>query len=154
MRIGHGYDAHRLVYGRKLILCGVLVPHDTGLDGNSDADVAAHALIDAILGAAGMGDIGVLFPPTAEYEGADSIELLKEAWSRVVQRGYGLVNCDITIVAQKPTLRGFIGDMKKNIAAALETKIENINIKATTEEKMGFTGSGEGISAHAVVLLD
>lgn len=154
MRIGHGYDAHRYKSGRKCILCGVEVPSEFGPDGHSDADVPVHALMDAMLGAMAMGDIGKLFPDSdPAYKGADSLKLLEEVKRRVAQKGYTLLNCDITIIAQKPKLAQYIGEMRENIARVLETDIENVSVKATTEEKMGFTGDLTGISSHAVVLL-
>jgi len=155
IRIGHGYDAHRLTEGRKLILCGVEVPYERGLLGHSDADVAAHALTDALLGALALGDIGVYFPPNdPQYEGADSLVLLCKAYEMITDKGYKLSNADITIIAQAPKLVRYMEQMRQNIADALDTHIEDISVKATTEEKMGFTGSGEGISAHAVVLIE
>lgn len=155
MRIGHGYDAHRLVKDRKLILCGVDIPFDLGLDGHSDADVAVHALIDAILGAAALGDIGKMFPDNDDnWLNADSIELLKIVNTEIIKRGHSVINCDITIIAQKPKLSSYIEEMRTNIADALSVPVSDISVKATTEEKMGFTGSLEGISAHSVVLLN
>ena len=155
MRIGHGYDVHRITEGRKLILCGVQIPWDRGLLGHSDADVAVHALMDAILGAAAMGDIGHLFPDTDQaYAGADSILLLREVDRRVTEAGYRFSNGDITILAQRPKLAPFIPEMRKRLAEALQTDISRISVKATTEEGLGFTGAGEGIAAHAVVLLE
>lgn len=154
MRIGHGYDVHRLAVGRKLILGGVKVPYERGLDGHSDADVLTHAAIDAILGAACLGDIGKLFPDNDDrFLDVDSIVLLKKAYAAVKEKGYFLGNIDITVIAEAPKLRGYIDEMRRNIAAAFETDIDNVSIKATTEEKLGFTGNGEGISAHAVCLL-
>ena len=155
MRIGQGYDVHRLVDGRKLILGGVTIPYEKGLLGHSDADVLVHAVMDALLGAAGMGDIGLLFPDSDErYKGADSIKLLKAVRIGLFQAGYRVVNIDATIIAQAPKMRPYIELMRENIAAALCTDISCINIKATTEEGLGFTGSGEGISAMAAVLID
>ena len=155
MRIGHGYDAHRYKVGRKCVLCGVEIPSPFGPDGHSDADVSAHALMDAILGALAMGDIGKLFPDKDPmYKGADSIELLKQVGRMAAEKGYKLINADITIIAQEPKLSAYIEKMREKIAAALETDVENISVKATTEEKMGFTGDCTGISSHAVVLLD
>lgn len=155
MRIGHGYDAHRLKEGRKLILGGVEVPYFMGLDGHSDADVLLHSVTDAILGAAAMGDIGGMFPDNDDkYLDADSLELLKIAYSKVTDKGYRIGNLDVTVIAQKPKLKDYIFKMRKNIAKTLETDIENVSVKATTEEKMGFTGSGEGISSHAVCLIE
>ena len=155
MRIGHGYDAHRYKEGRKLILCGVEVPFELGLDGHSDADCPVHALMDAMLGAAALGNIGVIFPDNDDkWLGADSIELLKIVNEKIKNEGYTLGNCDITIVAQKPKLAPYIEKMRKNIANALCVPISDVSVKATTEEKMGFTGSMEGLSSHAVVLLN
>lgn len=154
MRIGSGYDVHKLVEGRKLILCGVDIPYEKGLLGHSDADVAVHALMDALLGAAALGDIGKHFPDSdPQYKGADSIELLKKVNVLIKSKGYSLGNADVTIIAQRPKLLPYIPTMVKNLAEALETDIENVNVKATTEEGLGFTGSGEGISAQAVCLL-
>ncbi|MDR0936920.1 MAG: 2-C-methyl-D-erythritol 2,4-cyclodiphosphate synthase [Oscillospiraceae bacterium] len=153
LRIGHGYDAHRLVLGRSLVLGGVVVPFDRGLEGHSDADVAVHALIDALLGAAALGDIGLLFPDSdARYKNADSLVLLREAFKRL--EGYTILNADITIIAQSPKLAPYIPQMRTRIAEALNAAIAQISVKATTEEHMGFTGSGEGIAAHAVCLLE
>ena len=155
MRIGHGYDVHRTAEGRKLVLCGVVIPWDRGLLGHSDADVAVHALMDALLGAAALGDIGHLFPDTdPAYAGADSILLLKEVVGRVKSEGYRFSNGDVTILAQRPKLAPYIPEMRQRLAEALETDMRRINVKATTEEGLGFTGSGEGIAAHAVVLLE
>ena len=154
MRVGFGYDVHRFKKGRKCILCGVNIPHDFGPDGHSDADVPIHALIDALFGAAALGDIGTHFPDTdAQYKNADSVELLKIAHTIVTSNGYFFCNTDITIVTELPKLAPYIEQMRKVLADALCTDIGNINIKATTEEKLGFTGAGEGISASAVVLL-
>lgn len=155
MRIGHGYDVHKLVCGRKLVLGGVEIQHEKGLLGHSDADVLIHALMDAMLGAAGMGDIGLHFPDNDEkYKGISSVLLLKKVKKLLSDKGYCLVNADITVIAQSPKLRPYIEQMTKTIADALETDTESINIKATTEEGLGFTGSKEGISAHAVVLIE
>ena len=155
MRIGFGYDAHRLKEGRKCILCGVEIPCEFGPEGHSDADVPIHALIDALLGAVALGDIGKHFPDSDEkWSMADSIELLKHVYALVCERGYSLGNADITIVLESPRLSLFIDSMRARIADALDTNIENISIKATTEEKMGFTGDGTGISAAAAVLLE
>lgn len=155
MRIGHGYDVHRITNGRKLILCGVEIPWEKGLLGHSDADVAVHALMDAILGAAALGDIGQLFPDTdPAYAGADSLELLRIVSKRMMDAGYLFSNGDITILAQRPKLAPFIPIMRSKIAEALGVEPDQISVKATTEEGLGFTGSGEGISAHAVVLLE
>ena len=154
IRIGQGYDVHRLAANRKLILCGVEIPYEKGLDGHSDADVAVHALMDAILGAAALGDIGKLFPPDdPAYEGADSIGLLKEVIRTVGQEGFTVGNADITIIAQRPKMRTHIEKMRENLAAAMQIPVECVSVKATTEEGLGFTGSGEGISAQAAVLL-
>ena len=155
MRIGHGYDVHRLVAGRKLILGGVEVPFEKGLGGHSDADVLVHAVMDALLGAAALGDIGKLFPDNDDaYLGADSMELLKKV--RDVLRGHGwrLGNLDATVIAQRPKLAPYIDTMRQNIAGVLETDVSNVSVKATTEEHLGFTGSGEGIAAHAVCLIE
>lgn len=155
MRIGHGYDVHRLVEGRSLILGGVRIPFEKGLDGHSDADVLTHAVMDALLGAAAMGDIGKLFPDTDDrYLGADSIALLREVDRRLTETGYRLGNLDVTVIAQRPKLAPYIGQMRQNLAAALRTELQNVSVKATTEEHLGFTGSGEGIAAHAVCLLE
>ena len=155
MRIGHGYDVHRLVPDRKLILGGVDIPYEKGLLGHSDADVLVHALMDALLGAAAMGDIGKLFPDTDDrYLGADSMELLREVSRRLEGAGYRIGNLDATIIAQRPKLAPYIAQMRRNIADALRTDIGNISVKATTEERLGFTGSGEGIAAHAVCLIE
>ena len=155
MRIGHGYDVHRLVSGRVLILGGVTIPYEKGLDGHSDADVLVHAVMDALLGAAAMGDIGKLFPDTDDrYLGADSIALLREVDRRLTEAGYRLGNLDVTVIAQRPKLAPYINQMRQNLAAALRTELQNISVKATTEEHLGFTGSGEGIAAHAVCLLE
>ena len=155
MRIGHGYDVHRLVEGRALILGGVRIPFEKGLDGHSDADVLTHAVMDAMLGAAAMGDIGKLFPDTDDrYLGADSIALLREVDRRLTEAGYRLGNLDVTVIAQRPKLAPYINQMRQNLAAALHTELQNVSVKATTEEHLGFTGSGEGIAAHAVCLLE
>lgn len=155
MRIGHGYDVHRLVEGRSLILGGVRIPFEKGLDGHSDADVLTHAVMDALLGAAALGDIGKLFPDTDDrYLGADSIALLREVDRRLTEAGYRLGNLDVTVIAQRPKLAPYINQMRQNLAAALHTELQNVSVKATTEEHLGFTGSGEGIAAHAVCLLE
>ena len=155
MRIGHGYDVHRLVEGRNLILGGVEIPHEKGLDGHSDADVLVHAVMDALLGAAAMGDIGKLFPDSDDrYLGADSMELLREVQRRLTAAGYRLGNLDATILAQRPKLATYIDTMRQKLADALQTKPANISVKATTEEHLGFTGRQEGIAAHAVCLLE
>ena len=154
IRIGHGMDVHKLVEERKLILCGVEVPHHLGLLGHSDADVATHALMDALLGALALGDIGKLFPDTDErYRGADSIELYKHVYSVIREQGYTLGNADVTIVAQKPKLRPYIDQMRQRLADAIGVDVNRISVKATTTEKMGFEGEERGISAHAVCLL-
>lgn len=155
MRVGQGYDVHKLVEGRDLILCGVNIPYEKGLLGHSDADVALHALSDALLGAAALGDIGRHFPDTDEqYKGADSIVLLKEVVRLVKYKGYIISNADVTIVAQKPKISGYIEKMRENVSDALGIPVDRINVKATTTEKLGFEGRGEGISAMAVVLLE
>ena len=155
MRIGHGYDVHRLVEGRKLILGGAEIPFEKGLDGHSDADVLVHAVMDALLGAAALGDIGKLFPDSDErYLGADSIGLLKTVRTVLEEDGWKLSNLDATVIAQRPKLAPYIDTMRKRIADALETDAENVSVKATTEERLGFTGSGEGIAAHAVCLIE
>jgi 2-C-methyl-D-erythritol 2,4-cyclodiphosphate synthase len=155
MRIGHGYDVHRLVNGRKLILGGAEIPYDKGLEGHSDADVLTHALMDALLGAAAMGDIGQLFPDNDDkYLGADSIALLKEVARLLYGRGYWLCNADCTVIAQSPKLAPYIDGMRQNLAAALNVEKDIISIKATTEEGLGFSGEGLGIAAHAVVLIN
>ncbi len=154
MRIGHGYDAHRFETGKKLMLCGVEIPHHQGLLAHSDGDVALHALCDAILGAAALGDIGRYFPDTsAEFAGIDSRILLKEVMKLVLPKGYQIANVDLTILAEAPKLAAYIEQMVANIASDLKLNIDNVNVKATTTEKMGFVGRAEGISAHAVVLL-
>jgi 2-C-methyl-D-erythritol 2,4-cyclodiphosphate synthase len=155
MRIGHGYDVHRLVSERKLILCGVEIPYEKGLLGHSDADVAVHALMDAMLGAAALGDIGRHFPDNdMRYKGIDSLLLLNIVNEKITEAGFRLGNADITIIAQRPKLSSYIAQMVEKTAEILKTDIKNINVKATTEEGLGFTGSGEGIAAHAVVLLE
>ena len=155
MRIGHGYDVHRLVPGRDLILGGVKIPYELGLDGHSDADVLLHAVSDALLGAAGLGDIGRHFPDTdPKYKGADSLVLLNIMGQKVAQKGYRVSNIDVTMIAQKPKLKDYISRMEENIASALGLDPERVNVKATTEEKLGFTGTGEGMACHAVCLLE
>ena len=155
MRIGHGYDVHRLVAGRDLILGGVKIPYELGLDGHSDADVLLHAVMDALLGAAALRDIGYHFPDTdPTYKGADSMQLLKEVGRKIAAAGYRVGNIDVTMIAQKPKLKDYIPTMAKNIAAALEIEENRVNVKATTEEHLGFTGTGEGMSCHAVCLLE
>lgn len=154
MRIGHGYDAHRFIPGRRLMLGGVEVPFDRGLDGHSDADVLAHAVMDALLGAAAMGDIGVLFPDSdPKYRDADSIDLLGRVGALLRDAGYAPVNIDATIVAQAPRLMTFIPAMCRNIACALDIGAGCVSVKATTEEGMGFTGQMQGVCAHAVCLI-
>ena len=154
MRIGQGYDVHRLAGGRRLILGGVEIDYEKGLLGHSDADVLVHAVMDAILGAAALGDIGKLFPDTdPEYSGADSIMLLKEVIRRTAEAGYYVENIDATVIAQAPKLMPHIAGMRKNIAEAAGVDVGRISVKATTEEGLGFTGSGEGIAASAVALL-
>ncbi|MBO5975814.1 MAG: 2-C-methyl-D-erythritol 2,4-cyclodiphosphate synthase [Oscillospiraceae bacterium] len=154
MRIGHGYDVHRLCEGRKLIMGGVEIPFEKGLLGHSDADVLVHALMDAMLGALALGDIGKLFPDTDDaYLGADSIELLKKVAMRIAAQGYVLSNADCTIIAQRPKMSPHIENMRSNIAMALGVDVSQISVKATTEEHLGFTGEGLGIAAHALVLL-
>ncbi len=154
MRIGHGYDVHKLVAGRDLILGGVKIPYELGLDGHSDADVLLHAVMDALLGAAGLRDIGYHFPDTdMRYKGADSGVLLSEVGKKLDDAGYYVGNIDVTMIAQKPKLKDYIPQMEKNIADRLAIDVSQINVKATTEEKLGFTGSGEGMSCHAVCLL-
>lgn len=154
LRVGHGYDVHRLVKHRKLILGGVCVPYSKGLLGHSDADVLTHAVMDALLGAAAIGDIGKLFPDTDEkYKGADSLLLLKLVGKEIEKNGFTVSNIDSTICAQAPKLMPFIDDMKKNIANALGIELSCVSVKATTEEGLGFTGKGKGISAHAVCLI-
>ena len=155
MRIGHGYDVHRLCEDRNLIIGGVRIEYEKGLLGHSDADVLLHAVSDALLGAAGLGDIGGMFPDTdPEYKGADSLELLKIVANSILDKGYKAVNVDATIIAQKPKMSPYIPLMRKNVAGALGISLDCVNIKATTEEKLGFTGSGEGIAAHCVCLID
>jgi 2-C-methyl-D-erythritol 2,4-cyclodiphosphate synthase len=154
MRIGHGYDVHRLVEGRELIMGGVSIPWDLGLLGHSDADVLLHAIADAILGAIGEGDIGRHFPDTdAAYKGADSLKLLSHVMKLAETRGYRLGNLDATIIAQQPKMAPHIPAMRNNIASVLNATVGQVNVKATTEEGLGFSGRGEGISAHAVVLM-
>ncbi len=155
MKIGNGYDVHRLVPGRMLVLGGVEIPFVKGLLGHSDADVLLHAIMDALLGAAALGDIGLLFPDTDErYKGISSLELLEQVYEKLLQKGYVVSNLDATVIAQQPKLRPYIDAMREKIAGALHTSIENISVKATTEEGLGFTGSGEGIAASAVCLIE
>ena len=155
MRIGHGYDVHRLVSGRDLILGGVKIPYVLGLEGHSDADVLLHAVMDALLGAAALRDIGYHFPDTdPTYKGADSMKLLEAVGQKLTAAGYRVGNIDVTMIAQKPKLKEYIPQMTQNIARALDIPVGRVNVKATTEEKLGFTGSGEGMSCHAVCLLE
>ena len=155
MRIGHGYDVHRLVEGRDLILGGVKIPYEKGLLGHSDADVLLHAVSDALLGAAGLGDIGRHFPDTdPKYKGADSLEILRQVYRKISEKGYRVGNIDVTMIAQRPKLKDYIPQMQANIAAAVGTAPDRVNVKATTEEKLGFTGTGEGMACHAVCLLE
>lgn len=155
MRIGHGYDVHRLVPDRKLILGGVEIPHETGLLGHSDADVLVHAVMDALLGAAAMGDIGKLFPDNdPAYKGADSMRLAEEVVAKITEAGWRVGNVDVTVIAQAPKLAPYIAQMRTNLAAVLQVDLSQVNVKATTEEKLGFTGEKLGIAAHAVCLLE
>lgn len=155
MRIGHGYDVHKLKEGRKLILGGVTIPHTKGLDGHSDADVLTHAVMDSLIGALALGDIGKLFPDTDNtYKDANSIKLLEKTFDIIKNNGYKIGNIDCTIIAQKPKVSGYTLRMRKTLAKALETTIDHISVKATTEEHLGFTGNEEGISAHCVCLLE
>lgn len=154
MRIGHGYDVHKLVEGRKLILGGVEIEYEKGLLGHSDADVLTHAVMDSMLGAAALGDIGKIFPDNdPKYKGADSIKLLEAVTQRIVQAGYTVSNIDVTVIAQAPKLSPYIDKMREILSNAIGTDISNVSIKATTEEGLGFTGEGKGIAAHAVCLL-
>ncbi len=155
IRIGHGYDVHRLVEGRRLILGGVDIPFERGLLGHSDADVLAHAVADALLGAAAMGDIGALFPDNdPAYEGADSLKLLARVVECLGERGYSVVNIDATVLAQRPKLRPYIDTMRERLAAACGVETDMVSVKATTEEGLGFTGAEQGIAAHAVCLIE
>ena len=155
MRIGHGYDVHRLAAGRDLILGGVQIPHRMGLDGHSDADVLTHAVMDALLGAAALGDIGQHFPDTdPAYLGISSLKLLTRVWALITDRGYRLGNLDVTVLAQKPKLAPYLPQMKEKLCAILGAEPDRVNIKATTEEHLGFTGREEGIACHAVCLLE
>lgn len=155
MRIGHGYDVHRLAKGRRLILGGTVIPYEKGLLGHSDADVLAHAAADALLGAAALGDIGALFPDSdPQYRGADSLWLLSQVADRVRQAGYAVSNLDATVLAQAPKLAPYIQQMRERLAAACGVEPGQVSVKATTEEGLGFTGTGEGIAAHAVCLLE
>ena len=155
MRIGNGYDVHRFAENRDLFLGGVKIPYELGLLGHSDADVLLHAIMDALLGAAALGDIGKLFPDTDErFKGADSLKLLEEVRNVLIENGYKIANIDSIVIAQKPKLAPFIGQMRKNIADACQIDIIRVSVKATTEEKLGFTGRLEGISSHAVCLIE
>ena len=155
LRIGHGYDVHRLTEGRPLILGGVTIPFEKGLLGHSDADVLLHAVMDAALGAAALGDIGKLFPDSDEaYRGISSLLLLERTAERLTQAGYCVVNIDATVVAQRPRIASYIPQMRENIAAALQISVGQVSVKGTTEEKLGFTGDGSGIACHAVCLLE
>ena len=155
MRIGHGYDVHKLVEGRRLILGGVEIPYEKGLLGHSDADVLTHALMDSLLGAAALGDIGHLFPDSDDkYLGADSIELLKRVCQVLEEKGYKAANCDCTVIAQRPKLAPFIPRMREILANAMGIDVDCVSVKATTEEHLGFTGEGLGIAAHAVSLIE
>ena len=155
LRVGHGYDVHRLVEGRALILGGVSVPFDRGLLGHSDADVLTHAVMDALLGAAALGDIGKLFPDSdAAYAGADSIALLERVTALLREHGWQVGNVDATVVAQAPRLAPYIPEMRRRLAEAMGLDEDCVSVKATTEEKLGFTGSGEGVAAHAVALIE
>ena len=155
LRVGHGYDVHRLVEGRALILGGVTVPFDRGLLGHSDADVLTHAVMDALLGAAALGDIGKLFPDSdAAYAGADSIALLERVTALLREHGWQVGNVDATVVAQAPRLAPYIPEMRRRLAEAMGLDVDCVSVKATTEERLGFTGSGEGMAAHAVALVE
>ena len=155
LRVGHGYDVHRLTEGRALILGGVTVPFDRGLLGHSDADVLTHAVMDALLGAAALGDIGKLFPDSdAAYAGADSIALLERVTALLREHGWQVGNVDATVVAQTPKLAPYIPDMRRRLAEAMGLDVDGVSVKATTEERLGFTGSGEGMAAHAVALIE
>ena len=155
MRIGHGYDVHKLVEGRDLILGGVKIPFEKGLLGHSDADVLLHAISDSLLGAAALGDIGKHFPDTdPAYKGADSLELLRIVGEKIKNAGYKVGNIDVTMIAQRPKLKDYIPTMRENIARVLSVDVSRINVKATTEEHLGFTGDGSGMSCHAVCLLE
>ena len=155
LRVGHGYDVHRLVEGRALILGGVTVPFDRGLLGHSDADVLTHAVMDALLGAAALGDIGKLFPDSdAAYAGADSIALLERVTALLREHGWQVGNVDATVVAQTPKLAPYVPEMRRRLAEAMGLDVDCVSVKATTEERLGFTGSGEGMAAHAVALIE
>ncbi len=154
MRIGHGYDVHKLTEGRKLILGGVDIPYEKGLLGHSDADVLVHAVMDALLGACAMGDIGRLFPDSdPAYAGADSMKLLDAVMARLKEKNFRVGNVDVTVIAQAPKLAPFVPQMKENLAWRLNVGPDRVNVKATTEERLGFTGRGEGIACHAVALV-
>lgn len=154
IRVGHGYDVHKFSENRRLILGGTEIPYELGLLGHSDADVLVHAIMDSLLGAAALGDIGVHFPDNAkEYEGADSIELLKKVCDLIRSEGYEISNIDATVIAQKPKIKDYIPSMRETVAKAMEVDLSQVSIKATTEEKLGFTGRLEGISAHCVSLI-
>ena len=155
LRIGHGYDVHRLKTGRALILGGVNIPYDLGLDGHSDADVLTHAIMDALLGAAAAGDIGKLFPDNDEtFRGISSLELLRRVKLHLAEKNYKIVNVDATIIAQAPKLSPYREEMRENLARVMEVDIDQVSVKATTEEHLGFTGKGEGIAAHAICLIE
>ena len=155
MRIGHGYDVHKLVEGRDLILGGVKIPYEKGLLGHSDADVLLHAVSDSLLGAAALGDIGVHFPDTdPAYKGADSLKLLEIVGQKVEKAGFSVSNIDVTMIAQRPKLKEHIPQMRENIAKVLNLEVNQVNVKATTEEHLGFTGDGSGMACHAVCLLE
>lgn len=154
-RIGHGYDVHRLVEGRDLILGGVNIPFELGLDGHSDADVLVHAVMDSLLGAAALGDIGGLFPDTdPAYKGADSMKLLEQVVAVLKEKGYTIGNIDATLIAQKPKIKPYLLEMRQNIAKVCSIDVDAVNVKATTEEKLGFTGNMQGMSAHAVCIIN
>lgn len=154
LRIGHGYDVHRLVTGRPLILGGVTIPYEQGLLGHSDADVLAHAVMDALLGAAALGDIGGMFPDSDErWRGADSLHLLERVTARLAENGWAIGNVDATVLAQAPRLAPHIPEMRRRLAAAMDINVTQVSVKATTEEHLGFTGAGEGMACHAVALL-
>ena len=154
LRIGHGYDVHRLVTGRPLILGGVTIPYERGLLGHSDADVLAHAVMDALLGAAALGDIGGMFPDSDErWRGADSLRLLERVTARLAENGWAIGNVDATVLAQAPRLAPHIPEMRRRLAAAMDINVTQVSVKATTEEHLGFTGAGEGMACHAVALL-
>ena len=155
LRIGHGYDVHKLVENRKLIIGGVEIPFEKGLLGHSDADVLLHAIGDALMGASALGDIGCIFPDTdPEFKDADSLVLLTEVVSLLKSKGYSVVNIDATLIAQRPKMRPYIDEMRRNIASACQVDIDCVSVKATTEEGLGFTGNGDGISAHSVCLIN